>query len=672
MSRLPCGPLAWVVFRKDLLEVLRDRRAMFFAFVVPILIYPVLFLSFGKLSLKNDPGRELRIACSGDYRGFLPHLSGAGFIITEAAPSQEAVRNKQIDLHLEFPPEGSRVATEPLQVTVRHSSTSPASEAARRKLIDLLERYRDALLGERLQARGVLEDPRDSVVIEKADISNPDERALARLGKLLPVLLVILLFTGGSFAAIDLVAGEKERGTLETLYLHPVPTRDIVGGKFLVILAVSFASLAVNLLGVGLSFALGMFPTGLEDGGSALPGLRVIGSIAALAVPLAVLTSAVLLALSSYASSFREAQTYLLPLTLVAMVAVFLAGAPQVSLSTAVAVVPVANVALAIRESLEGKLHLGGFLLVLLSSSLYACAALWKASSLLRREDIVLGLEPPSLATDGSAETRARRALFFGAGMILFLSFAGSWAQARDLRGGLLVTLWVFVLVPALAYPRIVGSPFRETLGLRAPRPLDLALAPLVALASFVVVAFYATVQSQFLPFPAELEEFFRSLLEREGMSGLEAFFLLAVSPAICEEVLWRGTFQGELEPRGKALRTALTVGIYFGVFHLSAYRIVPTAIVGCILACVRHRTGSILPCMLIHGLYNSSLLGFQMLKQAEIAPVLREFLETPLAALLAAGTLYFCLRAMQKGGEPTKPTRTSNRYPGDHVETSG
>jgi sodium transport system permease protein len=671
MSRTPGRPLLWVIFRKDLLEVLRDRRAMFFAFVVPILIYPVLFLSFGKLSLKNEPGRDLKIACSGDYRGLLPHLSGAGFTISEAAPGEEALRRKEIDLHLEFPPEAPRASTEPLRVIVRHSSTSPPSEAARRKVIEVLERYRDALIGERLQARGIAEDPRTSVVIEKADISNPDERASSRLGKLLPVLLVILLFTGGSFAAIDLVAGEKERGTLETLYLHPVPARDIVGGKFLVILAVSFASLAVNLLGVGLSFALGIFPAGMDGAGSAVPGIGVLGSIGALAIPLAVLTSAVLLALSSYASSFREAQTYLLPLTLVAMVAVFLAGAPQVSLSTAVAVVPVANVALAIRESLEGKLQLGGFLLVFTSSSLYAGAALWKASSLLGREDIVLGLEPPSLATDGSAQTRARRVLFFGAGMILFLSFAGSWVQARDIRMGLLVTLWVFVLIPALVYPLIVGSPLRETLGLRAPRTRDLLLAPVIALASFVVVAFYAAVQSQFLPFPAELEEVFRDLFEIQGMSGFEAVFLLAISPAICEEILWRGTFQGELEPRGKALRTMLTVGLYFGVFHLSAYRIVPTAIVGCILACVRHRTGSLLPCMLIHALYNSSLLGFHVLEETEIAPVLERFLETPLAALLAAGALYACLRALRRGGGPTKATRTSNTPADRHVETS-
>ena len=671
MSGAPRRPLLWVIFRKDLIEVLRDRRAMFFAFVVPILIYPVLFLSFGKLSLKNDPGRDLRIACSGDYRGFLPQLSGAGFVVSEAAPSEEAVRRKEIDLHLEFPPEVPADSMEPIRVVVRHSSTSPASEAARRKIVDLLEGFRDTLLGERLQARGIREDPRTSVIIEKADISSPEERASSRLGKLLPVLLVILLFTGGSFAAIDLVAGEKERGTLETLYLHPIPPRDIVGGKFLVILAVSFASLAVNLLGVGLSFALGIFPMGLEEGASALPDLRALATIAALAVPLAVLTSAVLLALSSYASSFREAQTYLLPLTLVAMVAVFLAGAPQVSLSTAVAVVPVANVALAIRESLEGKLQLGGFLLVLMSSSLYACAALWKASSLLRREDIVLGLEPPSLATDGSAQTRARRVLFFGAGMILFLSFAGSWAQAQDLRMGLLVTLWVFVLVPALVYPLVVRSPLRQTLGLRVPRARDIALAPLIAIASFVVVAFYAAVQSQFLPFPSALEEVFRNLLQHEGMSGFEAVFLLAVSPAICEEILWRGTFQGELEPRGKALRTALTVGIYFGVFHLSAYRIVPTAIVGCILAWVRHRSGSIVPCMLIHGLYNSSLLGFHLLEETGTAPVLRQFLETPLAALLAAATLYACLRALRGGGKATKPTRTSNTPAGRDVESS-
>jgi membrane protease YdiL (CAAX protease family) len=154
-------------------------------------------------------------------------------------------------------------------------------------------------------------------------------------------------------------------------------------------------------------------------------------------------------------------------------------------------------------------------------------------------------------------------------------------------------------------------------------------------------------------------------------MSGFETIFILAVSPAICEEVLWRGTFQGELEPRGKTVRTALTVGLYFGLFHLSAYRIVPTAIVGCILAVVRHRTGSIFPCMLVHGIYNASLLGFHLLEGTASAGFLMGFLETPLAALAAAALLYVCLRSLRRAGEATNPARTSNTAPGRDVEIS-
>jgi sodium transport system permease protein len=179
-----------------------------------------------------------------------------------------------------------------------------------------------------------------------------------------------------------------------------------------------------------------------------------------------------------------------------------------------------------------------------------------------------------------------------------------------------------------------------------------------IALSAFVVVAFYAAVQSQFLPFPEELEKAFRELFDLKSISPVEAIFILAISPAICEELLWRGAFQGELEPRGRALRTALTVGIFFGLFHLSAYRIVPTAIVGCILAWVRYRTGSIFPCMLVHGLYNSSLLGFHALEESGRAVVIRRFLETPLAAAGAVATLYVCLRGL---GGAANLSRTSN-----------
>lgn len=657
-----------VIFKKELLDILRDRRALFFAFVVPFCLYPVMFLAFSGLAHRSEREGALQVGMSGDYLEFIPYLADQEIVVIDADAGRllpDAVRKGELALFLQFvKPAGGQSATPgggvgepPVEevgrpgkeaVTLYHSSTSPSSVEARRRVEKALEGYKGAMVAKRFGELGVPIDPARMVVLETFDIALAGEQSAARLAPFLPLLLVMLLLTGGSFAAIDLVAGEKERGTLETLYIHPVPVRSIVWGKFLVVLVISIVSVVVNLAGLALSWALGFAPEVLDSLPVEVPSLSTILVILLLSVPLAILTSAVLLGVSAYARSFREAQTYLLPLVLVSLVATFLASSPQVTLSSAVVVVPLANVALAIRKAIEGELGAASFLIVFGSSALYAWAALWKTSRLLEREDVVLNLEPPSLAGEWNADGRARRAILFGWLMLLFLHFVAGWAQAKDPYGGLAVTLWVFVLIPALAYPLLARAPFRETLGLRAPHPSSWLIAVPVAVAAFLVIAFYQSLQSLFLPFPREIEEAFRKFFEAEGFSGWFALLLFAVSPGICEELLWRGAFQGELEPRGRTTRTVITVGLFFGLFHMDAYRLMPTALMGVILAVVRHRTGSIFPCMLVHILYNGvALLAFFRGLDREGSALTRT-VESPVTAAAALAILLITLRALR------------------------
>jgi hypothetical protein len=137
------------------------------------------------------------------------------------------------------------------------------------------------------------------------------------------------------------------------------------------------------------------------------------------------------------------------------------------------------------------------------------------------------------MAGQWNADGRARRAIFFGWLMLLFLHFAAGWAQAKDPRGGLAVTLWVFVLIPALAYPLLARVPFRETLGLRVPHPSSWLLVVPVAVSAFLVISFYQSLQSLFLPFPRELEEAFRDFFQGGGFHPGLDLLLYAVSPGI-------------------------------------------------------------------------------------------------------------------------------------------
>jgi sodium transport system permease protein len=644
-----------VIFKKEALDILRDRRAIFFAFLLPLILYPVLFFSFAAISRQSERRLTLHLGFSGDPGGFLRYLDDMGIIAAEKELQPEAIRDGTLALFLRFEDE-TREGLDKKNITIYHAVTSAKSEEGRRRVHKAISRYREDLLKEILEKEGISVSDVPLQSAPAVDVSREDERSASRLGRLLPLLLVVLLLTGGSFAAIDLVAGEKERGTLETLFLHPVPSQSIVWGKLLVLFITSLASLLFNFAGMLISFVFGLslnLAGELAEGFPLfLPPAHTLLLLFALTLPLCAFTSALLLVLSSYARSFREAQTYLLPLTLISLLLVLLALSPGAKLASVVSIIPVANVALAIREALEGSLELFPFCVAFGSSTLHAGVALYYASRVLGREEVVLNLGGPSLLRETTVDGRARRAFFFAFLMLIFFYFAATWAQSRSPYGGLLFTLWVLVLVPALLYPVFLKLPFREALGLRPAPPRDFLLAILAALSAPPLVLAYQSFQNEILPLPPEVEEQFRRLME--GISPLSGLFLFAISPGICEELLWRGAFQGELEPRKTPLRTIVTVGLFFGFFHLDSYRLVPTALAGMLLAFVRHRTGSIFPCMLIHTLYNALLYLSSVFEPSLKAHGIEELLGRPWVPLGCACVLGGALWGM--GPRPPAP----------------
>ena len=670
---------------KETLDLLRDRRAVCFAFVLPLLTYPIFFLlaSFLKESQEEElKSRLLRVAVVGDDARLSALLEAEHFVLETDVSDAEAVRDGVVDLFLRLEPQprdgqvgdpgpedsgteddaGERSGTErtetvasgadtqvaaSLRVGVSYLATSPASQEARRRVEGLLDSYRGELLRERLLGRGVQTEPTSFVESVATDLASDEELSGASLGRILPMLLVMLLLTGGSFAALDLVAGEKERGTLETLFVHPVTTDAIVWGKLIVIFGASIVSVVLNLLGVYLSILVGRAfdvpAPGFGDSALETPPALTLGVVLILCLPLAALSSAVLLAVSAYARSFREAQMYLFPVTILAMIAVLPAASPLVTLESAVLVVPVAGVALAMREVLGGNFPWLAIGAVLCLTSLYAAVFLWLASALLKNEKVILGLEAPPLASDASGEGRERRGLLFGSLMLLLVYFAGSALQSWQLYAGLALTLWGVVLIPSLLYPRLVRLPAQELLGIRRTPAMNYVSATLIAASSLLLISGYMRVQSVFLPFPTEMEEFFRELIGDDDLVPGLRLLLFAVSPAICEELLWRGAFQGEVGARRRTVFTIVVVGIFFGLFHLSIYRVIPTGILGAILALVRIRAGSIFPCMLLHAVYNGLAVQYlgDLLEDEDVAAVLLSPAALAVAAVILAASVW-------------------------------
>ena len=651
--------VAYTIFCKELRELLRDRRAVFFSFVLPLFLYPILFFTMALLPEQRREemaARELEVGVAGNYKAALRHFLEHDFKVTEREFSAAAIRNGDLQVFVRFEPVpeepgGPVRGMEKAKATIYYAKTRPESVEGHERAQAALNDFRDDLVESQFRQRGARIDPRTVVETELRDVATDDEKSSARMGRLLPLVMVLLLLTGGSFAAIDLVAGEKERGTLETLYLHPVRISSIVRGKFSVVLAVSIAAVLLNytgmILGVEACRWLGLGATDQTWFPLFVPPLATSGLILLLLVPFAVFTSSILLVVSAYARSFREAQTYLLPVTLVAMVGVALGLIPQIKLASIVAVIPVANVALGIREALTGQLMPFPYLVTLGSSCLYAWVSLRKATAMLHDEEIILSLAPPPRVEDMNAAGRARRALFFGCAMLLAVWYFGSLLQSWNLAVGLALTLWGVVLLPSLLYPAIFRLPARSLFGLCAtPHRNYLWVILLVPAAIGLNLACFQ-LQSLFLPLPDAAEAF-----ELSGMvesSPVGTFLLFALSPAICEELLWRGVFQGELEEQRRPVRTVLIVGLFFGLFHLSIYRLVTTGMTGVILAIVRHRSGSILPCMLFHCAFNASLIfSIETIEEGNLLALVTRVPVWMSCLVLAA----IALRALRRPGE--------------------
>ena len=334
--------ITWWILVKELRDLMRDRRALMFAFVLPLLLYPLLFLLVTYFSNQNgnDLGdREIRIGVRGDRHRVVELLADQNLVIEEGEPQAEAVRTGELDLVFEVNAvePSDAVGPEPptgpdLTLTVYYLTTSQKSIEGLRRVKEVLTSLERKEIQARLDAWGVDVELESLVPVVDLDVATLQERSAAGMARFLPLVLVLVLLTGGSFAALDLVAGEKERGTLETLYLHPVQIQSVVIGKFFVIFFASTMSVALNLLGIVIAMGIGsvfdISPPQLRDVPFVFPSVWSLLNALSLVVPLALLTSAILLVVSAYARSFREAQLYLFPLTVLALLAVLPAMSP--------------------------------------------------------------------------------------------------------------------------------------------------------------------------------------------------------------------------------------------------------------------------------------------------------------------------------------------------------
>jgi sodium transport system permease protein len=390
-----------LVYRKELRDLLRDRRTIISMIVVPVVVMPLLMtgLALAAVKLGGKMQKEIpkvMVLGGADSPATMAALrTNNAFSFVPPSPDfTNLISDKQINAAIGLPAnfDAAVQAGEATAVTIYTYEGEFKSMIAWQSLEQFFRSRRDRIVGERLAEHQLPEKLLTPFEIRKTNVASPTKVSGNLIGMVLPYLVIVMCMTGAIYPSIDLTAGEKERGTMETLLCSPVARTHLVLGKGLVVLTVSLATACLSLVSNGAALVLLKKVIGDAAKGNALP--LTIDPSALLAVmvmmlPLAIFFSGAMLAIGLYSRSAKEANSYLQPLLIVTIIPAAVAALPGVELNYRLALVPVLNVSLAGREIMSGLFHWNFMAVVFLSMCLYAAVAVAVAVALFKREDVL-------------------------------------------------------------------------------------------------------------------------------------------------------------------------------------------------------------------------------------------------------------------------------------------
>ncbi len=499
-----------------------------------------------------------------------------------------------------------------------YSAANERSLMAYNRLTAALDRWTQEIGKTNLVAGGM---PAEAVRPFEVDSSNlageSTSKSTNTWARILPVMLLLWAMTGAFYPAVDLCAGEKERGTLETLLSSPAERSEIVLGKLLTIMAFSIVTAALNLTSVGVTGFL-IFRQMENFGGP--PLLSALWLTLAL-VPISALFSALCLALASFARSTKEGQYYLMPLMMLSMPMAVLPMTPGVELNLGNSLIPISGVVLLLKTVLEGSyLQALQYLPVVLAVTTVACwlAVRWaveqfNTESVIFRESerFAVGLWFRHLRRDRGPTPSTAEGLFCGV-IILVLSFIcrSSIAPPAGFDGFARVTLVLqlaVILSPALLMAVMLTSNPRQTLLLRLPRWKMIPAAAVLAVAMHPFILALNSLIMRLYPIAPEMKRLVDELQTKFASANLGLLILcVAAVPAVCEELAFRGFILSGCRRLGNDGRAIFISAILFGAAHGFLQQSINACLLGIVLGYLAVRSGSLLPGVIFHFLHNA------------------------------------------------------------------
>ncbi|HWA26950.1 MAG TPA: ABC transporter permease [Lacunisphaera sp.] len=401
----------FTVYLKELRDLLRDRRTVISVVVIPTFVMPVFFFGLGKIAtgVINKAKSEtpvVMILGGEDSPEIVTALKESKklHVVKPADDWRQQISEKKVRAAVAIPAgfAAGLKAGAAEEVKIYHYEGELKSNFAVNELEAFFRNLREQTVTTLLEEHSLPARLVKPFEFKRENVAPPERVGGNLVGGFVPYIIILLCFTGAMYPAMDLTAGEKERGTMETLLCSPAARVQLVLGKFLMVLTGSLAAMAMSLGSMAVSAAA----TGVAFGGRAatmaaaakaqasggtMPTIDPLGILGLIAMifPVAVLFSAVLFTVALFAKSFKEAQSYVGPMIFFVIAPAVIGMLPGIELNARLAMVPILNLSLICREMLSGVWHWNYIALIFASSCVYAAIALALCVKMFNREDVI-------------------------------------------------------------------------------------------------------------------------------------------------------------------------------------------------------------------------------------------------------------------------------------------
>lgn len=675
-----------LIYWREMVDQTRDRRTIFTIALIPLMLYPLMgiaLLQLGQLMRPSAPrvwlvnidclptdlplldaghfsrqlGEDLELpqVCLDPFVGREPGLIDGGsaaenlfcdWSLPKDDPRQlnpwikAQMSHRQVDAIVYFQSvgedpsglamQGADVRIKPgVKVSLFYDSTDANSRLAAEQTRGVLVRWQRLIAETRLRARQITLPEIDSLQLSHQDVAESGRVEGAVWSRILPFVIAIWALMGAFYPAVDLCAGEKERGTFETLLSSPADRGEIAIGKWLTVLSFSYLTASLNLLSMSLT---GMLVTaklldgaGFESGLSGLPSFSGFVWLLVGLIPIAAFFSAISLAVAAFARSSKEGQYYLLPLMMISLPLMMIPLLPSARLEWVTSLIPVAGLIMLLRHLLEGEFHaVLSWMVPVAAVNLGICwlSIRWVIRQFQSEVILFSGGDQISLLHWFKLQGRLRRprhsagtALLCAWVILICQFFSGRLMEPASSFFGFAVQTLILtgfaVGLPVLALALILAPKPWQSFRFNGCRVSVACAAVLLAIFLNPLTSWLDGWMSllcfsgQQRPIPGGLTD----SIFRQAPGWWAVLLVIAIVPAVIEEIGFRGFILSGLESLRSKWGAILLSSLFFGLAQTTIQQSPVGFFIGMILGVIALQTRSIVPCILFHAVHNCIVL---------------------------------------------------------------